>query len=435
MSRHPGRRVSPLPAAPAEVTIDHIGSAGDGIAPGPLHVARTLPGERVLVQPGTDGKRATLLDVLQASPDRVPPPCPHFTQGCGGCALQHWADGPYAAYKRGLVTAALTRAGFAAPDVGTLVRTPPAARRRMDFAAERRDGGMLLGLHQAHASEIVDLAVCHVLHPALEALLTPLRQLLRGLAALRRRGSVLANLLDDGADLLIRTDGPLVPTDRAKLASFAAAHDVRRIAWCLQTGAADAAVPEIAAQLGPPSVIFGGHRVEPPPGAFLQASAQGEAAIVAAALAALPGRLTGRSRAVELYAGCGTIGFPLAAHLRVQAYEGDAASAACVRRAQSGSRLEMTQRDLARQPLSAKDMAGAAMVVLDPPYAGAAAQMGAIAASGVDRVVYVSCNPGALGRDAAVLAQAGYSLLRATPIDQFLWSAQVEAVAVFGRGK
>jgi 23S rRNA (uracil1939-C5)-methyltransferase len=397
-------------------------------------VACTLPGERVLVQPAADGKRAMLLDVLEPSPDRVIPPCPHFTEFCGGCALQHWADGAYAAYKRGLVVAALTRAGFPAPDVAALVRTPAASRRRMDFAAERQDGGMLLGLHQAHATAIVDLSACYVLHPTLEALLAPLRQVLRGLAALRRRGSVLANLLDDGADLLIRTDGPLVPTDRAKLAAFAAAHDVRRIAWCLQSGAADAGAPEIAAQLGPPSVIFGGYRVEPPPGAFLQASAAGEAAIVAAVLAALPGKLTGRSRAVELYAGCGTIGFPLAAHLRVQAYEGDAASAACVRRAQSGSRLEMTQRDLARQPLSAKELADAAMVVLDPPYGGAAAQIGAIAASKVARVAYVSCNPGALSRDAAILAQAGYRLITATPIDQFLWSAQVEAVAVFALG-
>ena len=431
MSRQPGGRM-PL-AGPVEVTIDHIGSAGDGVAPGALHVARTLPGERVLVQPGTDSRRAVLLDVLRPSHERIVSPCPHFAEGCGGCALQHWQDGPYAAFKRGLVVASLERAGFAAPDVAALVRTPPASRRRMDFAAERREGGAVLGLHQAFGNGIVDLAVCRVLDPKLEALVAPLRQLLRGLAALRRRGSVLANLLDDGADLLIRTDGPLVPTDRAKLASFAATHDVRRIAWCLQTAAPNGELPEIAAQLGPPRVVFGDHSVEPPPGAFLQASAAGEAAIVAAVLAALPGRLTGRSRAVELYAGCGTIGFPLAAHLRVQAYEGDAASAACVRRAQSGSRLEMTQRDLARQPLSAKEMAGAAMVVLDPPYGGAAAQIGAIAASGVARVVYVSCNPGALVRDAAVLRQAGYGLMQATPIDQFLWSAQVECVAVFSR--
>lgn len=147
----------------------------------------------------------------------------------------------------------------------------------------------------------------------------------------------------------------------------------------------------------------------------------------------MPTKLTGRSRAVELYAGCGTISFPLSARLRVQAFEGDAAAAASVRRAQSAARVDMVQRDLARQPLSAKELSGAAMVVLDPPYAGATAQMSQLVASKVARVVYVSCNPGALARDAAVLAQGGYRLVEATAIDQFLWSAQVECVAVFER--
>ena len=372
------------------------------------------------------GKRAILLDLLQASPDRVAPPCPLFEVGCGGCALQHWADASYAAWKRGLVEAALTRAGFHQPNLAALVRTPPFARRRMDLAAERRPGAVALGLHRAHGQEVVDLTVCHILDPVLFALLDPLRATLRGLAALRARGSVLVNLLDDGADLLIRTDGPLAPTDRAKLAAYATAAGISRIAWALGDGA-----PETAYQLGAPSLQLGGQRVEPPPGTFLQASAAGEAAIVEAVLAAVPARRTGRSRAIELYAGSGTLSFALGRHLRVQAYEGDAAAAQCVRRAQSGTRVEMTQRDLARQPLSAKELAGAAMVVLDPPHDGAAAQMPSIAASGVACVVYVSCNPGALGRDAAVLARAGYRLACSTPIDQFLWSAQVESVNTF----
>jgi 23S rRNA (uracil1939-C5)-methyltransferase len=424
------------PAKPIEVTIDHIGSAGDGSAQtqdgATLHIARTLPGERALVRPEPDGKRATLLEILQPSPDRVAPPCPHFTQLCGGCALQHWADAPYAAWKRNLVIAALTRAGFenppAASPVAPMIRTPPHARRRMDFAAERVEGGVRLGLHQANSKQIVDFTQCTVLHPTLAALIAPLRQTLRTLAALRHRGSILANLLADGPDLLIRTDGPLEATDRAKLATLANTNNIRRIAWALNDGP-----PETASMQAAPHVIFGTTRVEPPPGAFLQASTEGQTAIVAAVLAAIPPKITNRSRAVELYAGCGTISFPLAAHLRVQAYEGEAEAAASVRRAQTNTRVEITQRDLARQPLSTKELTGASLIVLDPPYAGAAPQMPAIAASAAPRVAYVSCNPGALARDAAVLHQAGYQLLAATPIDQFLWSAQVECTAVFER--
>jgi 23S rRNA (uracil1939-C5)-methyltransferase len=183
--------------------------------------------------------------------------------------------------------------------------------------------------------------------------------------------------------------------------------------------------------LSAPTIRFAGKSVEPPAGAFLQASAEGEAAIVAAVLAGLPTKLTQKSRAIELYAGCGTISFALADHLRVVAYEGDAASAAAIRRALSASRIEITTRDLVRQPLTIKELSGAAAIVLDPPYAGASLQMPAIAASGVPRVIMVSCNPQTLARDAAVLHAGGYTLHAATPIDQFLWSAHVETVAVF----
>jgi 23S rRNA (uracil1939-C5)-methyltransferase len=419
----------------AEVEIDHLGNAGDGVARFDfgdlLHVAHTLPGEHVRIgidSQGPRGARGHILDLLRPSPDRVPPRCPLFDDYCGGCALQHMKDAAYAAWKRDLVVTALVRAGIPTPNVAPLVRTPPQARRRMDLAVRRREGGVLLGLHRTQTTDIIDMSVCEVLHPALFALVAPLRKTLSSLAALRNAGSVIVNLLASGPDLLIRTDGPLTPQDRAKLAALATAHAVPRIAWALGSGAY-----ELAAQAHAPHESFAGSRVEIPPGAFLQASAEGQAAIVAGVLAGLPKKLTGKSCAIELFAGCGTISFPLSAHLRVMAYEGEAAAAAAVRRAQAGSRVAMNQRDLARQPLSAKELSGAALVVLDPPYGGAAAQMPAIAASGVKQVIYVSCNPGALTKDAAMLVNAGYVLVTATPIDQFLWSAQVECVAVFAR--
>ncbi len=431
--RQAGRDAPNLPpatdVADLKLHIDRMGAAGDGATLGPdgqaLHVAFTLPGEdiRARLQRGT---RAVCSAILAPSPNRVAPPCPHFG-ACGGCALQHWADASYAAWKSSLIGQALERAGFTSPSLAPLARTPPQARRRMEFAVQRSADGVRLGLHQAHSGLIVDIAVCHVLHPALAGLLGPLRRTLPTLSGLRRKADLAVNLLDNGPDLLIRADASASAPDRAKLAAFAREHGVARIAWAVGAGA-----PETAAQLRVPVIAFADARITPPPGAFLQASPQGEAAIVTAVLAALPANLPPRAPIVELYAGIGTLSFPLAAHGRVRAFEGAADAHAALRQAAGGTRIEAMHRDLLRQPLQPRELKGAACVVLDPPYAGAPAQMAALAASGLP-VIYVSCNPAALTRDTAVLARAGYALVAASPIDQFLWSAQVEAVCAFRR--
>jgi 23S rRNA (uracil1939-C5)-methyltransferase len=406
-----------------------MGSAGDGTASAPsgaaIHVPFTLPGERVLAN-WDGGARAQYDAIVSASPDRVSPPCPHFGV-CGGCALQHWADAPYAAWKTSLVRQALVRAGFENPSLADLVRTPPGARRRMDFAVQRSADGVRLGLHQAHAKTIADLEICPVLRPELAALLAPLRGMLPSLAGLRKSADLLAAVLPNGIDLLIRADAAATAADRARLAGFAAALGIARIAWAVGAGPAENAV-----LLHPPTIEFAGVQVTPPAGAFLQASAEGEAAITRSVLAGVPAKRSGRALVIELYAGIGTLSFPLGGEARVRAFEGNMAAAAALRRAAGGTRVEAVTRDLARQPLQQAELKDAVAVVLDPPFAGAAAQMPALAASGLP-VIYVSCNPAALARDAAVLARAGYQMLAATPIDQFLWSAQVEAVCVFAR--
>ncbi len=412
-----------------------IGADGDGIAALPdgtfLFVAGTLPGETVRARPVArrgDGWAAAVETLITASPERAGPPCPHFG-GCGGCTLQHWQDAPYRAWKVGLLEAALRRAGFA-PDIAKLVATPPAARQRMDFSLRRQGSSVLLGLHAGRAAEVVDLVACPVLHPDLLALLAPLRAVLRGLALFRREGAAVVNLLESGPDLLLRTDGEPNAADRTQLAAFARAHGLCRISW-----ARGDAAPETLCLLRPPVAVLSGVPVRPPPGAFLQASREGEAAIVAAVLAGLPDKLPARARVAELYAGCGTLSFALAARVRVAAYEGDADLVAALRAAVNAqvlaARISVEQRDLTRRPVTATELAGCVAVVLDPPFGGAAVQIAQVAAARPKRVVYVSCNPVALARDAAILRGAGYAVVTATPIDQFLWSARLESVVVF----
>jgi len=411
-----------------ELSINHVAAGGDGagvLADGQTaFVPYCLPGETVRATP-LGQSRCRLDSVQTPSRDRVVPPCPYFGT-CGGCALQHWADAPYAAWKQDMVRRALDRAGYPDAVLGPLRRTPPAARRRMEFAARRGPAGMELGLHAPHTLTLVPIESCTVLHPVLEALLAPLRAVLGAMGGIRRGADIAANLLDNGVDLLIRADAEAGATDRVKLAAFAAAAGVSRVTWAVGQG-----VPETAALVRPPVISFAGMAVTPPPGAFLQASAEGEAAIVDAVLAGLPTKMTSKSRIVELYAGVGTLSFPLSGRAKVQAYEGDAPAAAALRKAAGGTRVEAITRDLARQPVQAKELAGAACVVLDPPFGGAGPQMVTLATARVPVIVMVSCNPVALARDAALLRGAGYRLTAVTPIDQFLWSAQIEAVCVF----
>ena len=418
------------------VRITRIGADGDGVAADAdgraLYVPFTLPGESVratVAGKRGEGFSAVAETILEPSADRVQPPCPQFFQ-CGGCALQHWRDEPYIDWKSGLLLAALRRAGYADAAVAPAIRTLPGRRRRVDLALRRVQGGVEVGLHQARGAEIVDLTACTVLDPAIAALIAPLRALLTGLSALRREGSGVINLLNSGMDLLLRTDGAPSLSDRTKLTEFARVHDLPRISWALNAGETEA-----ICALRPASTLLSGVTLLPPPGAFLQAAASAEAAIIAAVIAGLPGKRTKKSRIAELYAGCGTLTFALAPHMRVAAFDGDLHAFTALRQAanQAGlaGRVEAARRDLARQPLSAKELSAFAAVVLDPPHNGALEQIGQIAASGIGRVIYVSCNPGALARDAALLHGAGYRLLAATPIDQFLWSARLESVCVF----
>ncbi len=422
-----GSAFPPPPAGEGTFRIARLGSAGDGVAETPdgaLHIAGALPGEIVRATPAGRG-RAALAAILSASPERVVPPCPHVADQCGGCALQHWSPDAAARWKRELLVQALARAGFAEAPVGETVATPPDSRRRADLALRRRaDGSVAVGFHPRGSTDVLDLAACHILRPVLFALLAPLRALLRRLPALARDGSAVVNLLDGGPDILLRTDRTLDAVGRRLIAAFAAEAGIARIAWAERDG-----VPEIAAQTGPVRLTLSGIGLAPPPGAFLQASAEGEAAIVGAVLAALPAR-PARPRLLDLYAGLGTLSLPLAARARVTAAEGDAAAVAALK---ATGRVTALRRDLARQPFLAAELKGFDVVVLDPPYAGAAEQVAQLARSAVRHVVYVSCNPVALARDGRVLKEAGFAVTAATPVDQFRWSAHLESVVGFGR--
>ncbi|EHH68589.1 class I SAM-dependent RNA methyltransferase [Gluconobacter morbifer] len=409
------------------VRIEGLGAAGDGVVHHDgrtLFFPGTLPREDIKVRLSAD--RPELIEILRPSPERVTAPCSLFGT-CGGCALQHLSLSAILRWKTDRVSQALREAGFVDLPPPQTYQTAPETRQRMDFALRRVPGGIIIGLHRRNGDP-VDMTECHVLHPVLFQLLSPLRAVLAALGALTGEGSLIVNLLDSGPDLTLSTPAPLTSADRTKLAAFGREHGTPRISW---QNPKDRSI-ETVAQSGPVFEDFGGVPTSPPPAAFLQAARDGEKAITEAVLAGLP-PLNKKDVTVELYAGCGTLTFPISEKGRVKAFEGDAAAAACLKAAAGGRCVEAFQRDLGRQPLLPPDLKATRAVVLDPPHAGAGLQIAPLARSTIQDVIYVSCNPVALTRDLRPLEQAGFTVLNWTIVDQFLWSTEVETVVVLSR--
>lgn len=406
------------------IDIARLGAQGDGIADtpsGPVFVPYALAGERV--QADVRGERARLIAVIGASPERIAPVCRHFTH-CGGCAVQHLRTPAYLAWKRELVTAAFSARGIDAP-IGHVATVGLGARRRASFSARRTGRGVVLGFHESKGVDIVDLQECPVTASAIVRVLPGLRRLVEPLMSRRAPGRVVVTLAANGLDVAIE-DVPGNPSVEVRefLAREATALKLARLTLAGDT----------LYQATVPAVRFGTANVVLPARSFLQAAPAAEAEMVR-----LVTQAVGESkRVVDLFCGMGTFTLPLAQRAPVLAVDGDksaiTALANAANRTPGLKPIETKLRDLFREPLSVKELQGFDAAVFDPPRAGAATQAAALAASGVKTIVAVSCNPATLARDARMLIDGGFKLERVTPIDQFLYSPHIEAVAVFRRG-
>ena len=398
-----------------ELDIARLGAQGDGIAEtgsGPRFVPFALPGERVRVA------ATGIPDIVSpASGDRAAPVCRHFGT-CGGCVAQHMSDRLYAGWKRGIVVEAFRHHGLQ-PEIAPLRRIAVGSRRRAVLTARHAtSGSVALGYHRRKSTDLIDIEECPILEPAIVARLEALRSFAAALPSRDIRFTVL--LTRTGLDVSINQDVRLGPDTTARLCEIAAAHRFARITVNGET------VMERAA----PALSFSGVDVVPPPGVFVQAAETAELEISRLVVDAI----SRSKRVADLFCGVGTFTLPLARLSRVLAVDGDqgaiAALDAAARRTQGLKPIETKLRDLFREPLSARELKDFDAVVFDPPRAGAKAQAERLAQSRVPLVVAVSCDPGTLARDLRILAGGGYSIEGVTPIDQFLFSAHVEVVAV-----
>jgi len=423
-SRDRGRPQRPS-GPPLELLIDQVGGEGDGMAAGPAFVPFTLAGERVLASGG--GERRDLVEVLEPSPERVAPPCPHFGT-CGGCALQHWAHAPYLAWKVERLVGTLAR-----QQIETEILAPfaagPGTRRRVALHARR--GGReaaRLGYKARKSWDLVDIAVCPISDPAIQAAIPALKRLAAPLFEHPKSAPTLhVTLTPGGLDIDIsgveRKSGGLSADARVLLAERAAEADFARVTID----------GEVAYQARSPQVRLGPAVVSLPPGAFLQATPQAEAAMAAF----VADQAAGATRIADLFCGVGTFTFRLAQVAQVYAADADPqairALGAALAAAPGLHGVTAEARDLVRRPVLAEELKKTDLAVFDPPRAGAAEQTAELARSSLARVIGVSCNPATFARDARTLIDAGFTLDRVLPVDQFLWSPHIELVGVFSR--
>jgi len=402
------------------LTIDRLGHLGDGIAQGPdgpLYAPQMLPGE--VITGDILGDQFTGIRIVTPSVHRVSPPCIH-ARTCGGCMMQHASDAFVADWKQGIVQAALQAQGISTL-FRPLVTSPPNSRRRATLAARRTKGGGLLGFHARGSDTLVAIPGCQLLHPDLIASFPALEALVKagGTRTVEMQLTVTRSL--SGTDVMVTGGKPADAAMQMDLARLIEAHGLARLTW---NG-------EIVALRTMPMQRFGRSLVALPPGAFLQATAEGEAALLQAVALAI-GSVR---KVVDLFAGVGTFSLPLAERAEVLAVEGEAQMMAAVDKAARGTeglrRVTVQTRDLFRRPLEADEFKGYDAVVIDPPRAGAEAQMRTLAQSKVPVIAAVSCNPATFARDARILLNAGYKLDWVQVVDQFRWSPHVELAARF----
>lgn len=403
-----------------EFTIERLGHLGDGIAPGPVYAPMTLPGE--VVSGEIKGDRLNDIRIITPSTDRVRPPCPHF-KSCGGCSLQHASDSFLESWKVTVVRDALAAHGLSAP-VRLVATSPAKSRRRATLSGRRTKKGALVGLHARASDAIVEIPNCQLLHPDLIAALPVLREVVVMGGSRKGEISLAVTRSDAGIDLSVTGGKPLDAGLRMKLAALANQRGLARVSWD----------DELVAECRPPVQRFGAASVVPPAGSFLQATVEGQDALVSAVKRAVGSA----KRVVDLFAGCGTFSLPLAQTAEVHAVEGERAMLQALdtgwRHATGLKKITTEVRDLYQRPLMPDELKRFDAVVMDPPRVGAEAQTEKLAEAGNAGIVLVSCNPVTFARDARILVDAGFQIEWVEVVDQFRWSPHVELVASLSKG-
>jgi 23S rRNA (uracil1939-C5)-methyltransferase len=438
------RRRLKLPAEPIEVEVNDLAHDGRGVGRSDgkaVFVHGALPDEKVqarLIDRSRRYDEAITIEVLQASDERVPPECEWF-DGCGGCALQHLDSGAQRRWKHKRLVENLQRLGEVRPAewLEPLAGEPWFYRRRARLSARwvKGKGRVLVGFREPQGRFVADVGHCRILHPRFSHLLTPLSELLGQLSVADRVPQVEIAVGDETAAMVIRHMDPFDSEDLSLLQAWSRAHDIA--IYSQSKG------PDTIMRLTPDEHQLS-YRIEPfdieiffTPQQFIQVNAEVNVMLIERAIELLD--LSGSERVLDLFCGLGNFSLPMArrAH-RVVGIEGlpDLVASARANARHNGiDNCEFDVADLTEDVTQrAWYRAGFDAVLLDPPRSGALEILPLVAGCGASRVVYVSCNPATLARDAAELVHRhGFELKVAGIADMFPHTAHVESIALFER--
>lgn len=431
-------------AAPEEADIIDLSHEAHGVARldgKAVFVTDALPGERVVlrrVKRHRNFDEAVLESVITPSPDRVVPPCPHYGT-CGGCALQHLAPAAQLAFKQAQLLENLARLGSVEPArvleplEGPIWRYR--RRARLGIKQVPRKGRVLVGFRERAAPYVADLHECRVLAPPLDHLIDPLSALIDGLSIAARVPQAEVAVAGNGCALVLRVLDPPSEADLERMREWELAQDVRLY---LQRGG-PATIEPLTPGREPLRYALPAFdiTVEFEPTDFIQVNGALNEAMVSRAIELLDPRPD--DHVLDLFCGLGNFSLPLARRAgAVVGVEGEAGLVSrAVRNAdrQGFSNVSYITADLTAPSMDAPwATRGYQRVLLDPPRAGAREVLPVVGASGAGRVVYISCHPGSLARDAGILVRDhGFRLVAAGVMDMFPHTTHVEAMAVFER--
>jgi 23S rRNA (uracil1939-C5)-methyltransferase len=420
------------PTQAITVSIDHLASQGDGVAlfeGKSIFVPYTAVGDTVSLKLLHNGD-VILLDVIKAGTNRVDPVCRHFMV-CGGCSSQHLSPDTYIQFKQNILKEAISRAGFDSAIVEELVQIPPQSRRRAEFKVKVEKKQVTLGFYRNKTHDVIELTHCPVTSPQITALLPTLKLTLEQLKKAGHVEAVQVSQYDNGIEVIFHCKEALLQRDKAILANCVdAIKSVKRVVVQVKK----LSTHEILRQLEPLEMHFGQSIVHVPVGAFIQATAKAQNTLIDTLISIVEPDM----HIADLYAGCGTYSFPLAEKASsVSAYEGNIemviAANNAIKRHKLQNNLYFSVQDLVAKPVIAHMLSGKDLVIINPPRAGASKQCQEVIKAKVQYVAMISCNPSTLSRDLSYFKQAGYRLIRAIPVDQFLWTTHLESLVLLAR--